>query len=351
LRRDSIIAALGLLLCVEFGTRSLAQSSSVECAKCHKSEAATQPATLMAHALELSGANPDLSEHPLLSYKLDKFTYTIKTTAKESIYSVSDGAETLTLPIVWSFGAAMQTWVLSQNGKFYESRVSYYPAIQGLDITPGDAMKAPRNLVEAMGRELPAQETKSCFGCHATGALVDDKLHLESLKPGLLCEHCHQGAAVHAADALKHDYDSAPASLSALTAENMSNFCGQCHRNFSTVVNQRLLGPTDIRFAPFRLALSKCFDGTDARIRCTSCHDPHADVNREIASYDPKCLACHAPSKKSAGGALHPEAKACTVAKTNCAGCHMPREPRVDGHVTFTDHFIRIVKPGEGYPD
>ncbi len=351
MRRDRINAVFGLLLCAGLGARCIAQASGAECSKCHKSEAATQPATLMAHALELSGANPDLAEHPLLSYKLDKFTYTIKTSAKESTYSVSDGAETLTLPIMWSFGAEMQTWVLLQDGTFYESRVSYYPAIKGLDITPGDAMKAPRNLVEAMGRELPAQETKSCFGCHATGAVINDKLNLAALKPGVSCGHCHEGAAIHAADAVKHDYDSAPASLSALSAENLSSFCGQCHRSFLTVASQRLLGPTDIRFAPFRLSLSKCFDGTDARIRCTSCHDPHVDVNREIASYDPKCLACHAPSKKSAGGALHSEAKVCSVSKSNCASCHMPREPRVDGHVTFTDHFIRVVKAGEGYPD
>jgi mono/diheme cytochrome c family protein len=346
-----MIAILGLLLCAGFGVRGFAQTSGAECNKFHKSEAASQPATLMAHALELPRSNPNFAAHPLLSYKLDKFTYTIKTSGHESTYSVSDGAETLTLPIAWSFGAEMQTWVLSQNGKFYESRVSYYPAIKGLDITPGDAIKAPRDLVEAMGRELPAQETKSCFGCHATGAVINDKLNLAALKPGVGCEHCHEGATIHAADAVKHNYNSAPASLSALSAENMSKFCGQCHRSFLTVASQRLLGPTDIRFAPFRLALSKCFDGTDARIRCTSCHDPHVDLNREIASYDPKCLACHAPSKKNAGGAVHPEAKVCTVAKFNCAACHMPREPRVDGHVTFTDHFIRVVKTGESYPD
>lgn len=335
------------------GARCAAQSkpAQAECKSCHRSESASQPETLMAHALELPGANPTLQGHPILTYRLDKFTYTVKTVGTESTYSVTDGSQTLTLPIVWSFGAEMQTWVLSLDGKLYESRVSYYPAVKGLDITPGDAIKAPRDLTEAMGRVLPHQEAKSCFGCHATGAEVNDKLNLTAFKPGLSCERCHEGAASHATAALKHDYTSAPESLSALSTENLSSFCGQCHRSFTTVVNQRMFGDVNIRFAPYRLALSKCFDGTDSRIRCTACHNPHVDVNRDIASYDPKCLACHAPSKKNPSGAIHPEAKVCRVAKSNCASCHMPREPRIDGHVTFTDHFIRVVKAGAPYPD
>jgi len=72
---------------------------------------------------------------------------------------------------------------------------------------------------------------------------------------------------------------------------------------------------------------------------------------RDDTVYDPKCLACHAT-----GAALHkisttPEARTCPVAKANCVSCHMPKVRLPGGHETFTDHDIRIVKPGEPYPD
>jgi formate-dependent nitrite reductase cytochrome c552 subunit len=39
------------------------------------------------------------------------------------------------------------------------------------------------------------------------------------------------------------------------------------------------------------------------------------------------------------------------VAKANCASCHMPKVNLPGGHMSFTDHEIRIVKPGEPYPN
>jgi hypothetical protein len=71
-----------------------------------------------------------------------------------------------------------------------------------------------------------------------------------------------------------------------MAAEEMSNFCGQCHRTWETVVGLRLFGEKNVRFQPYRLANSQCFLGDDKRIRCTACHDPHAALVREDASYD-----------------------------------------------------------------
>jgi formate-dependent nitrite reductase cytochrome c552 subunit len=41
----------------------------------------------------------------------------------------------------------------------------------------------------------------------------------------------------------------------------------------------------------------------------------------------------------------------CAVAKANCVSCHMPKVKLANEHITFTDHFIRIVRAGEPYPD
>jgi hypothetical protein len=304
----------------------------------------------MGRAAELPGANPILEGHPELTLHRGKYVYSIKTSGARSTYSVTDGLNTISLPIQWSFGSGAQSWVLSRNGKFYEGLVSYFPSLNGLGITIGDDAYSPRNLVEAMGRELTEQDVKDCFGCHTTGAIVDDQLKLGSLKPGVTCEHCHEGAAAHATDAAKHDFSSAPPTLRALSTEDLSNFCGQCHRTWSTVVLHREFGEINVRFTPYRLALSECYDGTDSRISCLACHNPHVNVSRDSASYDPKCLACHAPSKPHSSGAVNPKAKVCPVAGSNCARCHMPKVKQASGNLTFTDHFIRIVKAGEPYP-
>jgi hypothetical protein len=44
-------------------------------------------------------------------------------------------------------------------------------------------------------------------------------------------------------------------------------------------------------------------------------------------------------------------AAACKVENKNCAQCHMPKYEVPGAHFKFTDHRIRIAKPGEPYPD
>jgi bacterioferritin-associated ferredoxin len=204
-----------------------------------------------------------------------------------------------------------------------------------------------------MGRQLLPSEIKDCFGCHSTGANPNDNFNPAGLKPGVRCEHCHQGSTAHLLDALQGQFDTAPPKLKNLSAEGVSSFCGQCHRTWEAVIRNRWRGVIDVRFQPYRLANSKCFDGTDPRISCLACHDPHQDVVRNTASYDPKCLACHASSPVQAVSATstHPIAKACPVAKSDCASCHMPKIDLPGGHVSFTDHEIRIVKAGEPFPN
>ena len=163
------------------------------------------------------------------------------------------------MPLQWGFGAGAQTWLFSMNGKFYESLVSYFPEVNGLAMTLGDDVFAPHNLVEALGRELGQQDVKSCFGCHTTGALVDGQLDLAAFRPGVTCEHCHAGAGTHMADAMQAKFSSAPPNLGAMSSEGLSNFCGQCHRSWSTVVTHLWFGEVNVRFAPYRLANSKCF--------------------------------------------------------------------------------------------
>jgi hypothetical protein len=305
----------------------------------------------MGSALQLPGANPTLKANPRLVTRKGPFTYTVESHGDKSTYDVTDGTRTISLPIQWSFGVGAQTWVFEREGKFYESLVSYFPAVSGLDTTMGDERLTPTNVDEAFGRLLTPKDARDCFGCHSTNSASHGTLHLASLQPGVTCEHCHTGTSTHLVDAIQGQFDSTPPDLKKLSSEDLSGFCGQCHRTWDTVVRGRLVGEVNVRFQPYRLANSKCFDGTDPRISCIACHDPHRDLVRQSASYDSKCLACHAASPHAASPTLANAAKTCPVAKSDCASCHMPKVKPAGGHMTFTDHQIRIVKAGEPVPN
>ncbi|HEV7220293.1 MAG: multiheme c-type cytochrome [Terriglobales bacterium] len=324
--------------------------SESACVSCHSAQAATQPKTPMGRAIELTGDDPTLKEHSKLTFHRGAYTYTVETHGDTSTYSVTDGTRTISLPIHWNFGYGAQTWFLERGGDYFESLVSYYPSVGGLDITTGDQSLTPSSLEEAVGRKLGKHDQKECFGCHATNAVRNEKLDLESLQPGVTCEHCHKGSAAHLVDTSQGEYGTAPPDLRKLSSEDISNFCGQCHRTWDMVIRSQWRGPIDVRFQPFRLANSRCFDGTDPRISCIACHDPHQDIVRQDSSYDGKCLVCHAAPGHPASPSSETPAT-CPVAKSNCVSCHMPKVKLPNGLVTFTDHQIRVVKAGEPYPN
>ena len=66
--------------------------------------------------------------------------------------------------------------------------------------------------------------------------------------------------------------------LKSLSAEETNEFCGACHRTWGQVAQMRLRGPLNVRFQPYRITNSKCFDAEDRRIACTACHDPHSQL-------------------------------------------------------------------------
>lgn len=348
--RLSLRFALVLFCLLGLMARAQHPLDNAACTRCHAKQAFWQPSTLMGRAMQVHGKNPTLNAHPNLTFTSGRYTYTVQTRGGVSQYTVTDGTNSISVPISWTMGAEAQTWILQKDGVHYESMVSYYPVLSGLDITTGDERLHPATLLEALGRPLSDQDVKACFNCHATNAVADHKLNLDFLQPGLTCEHCHTDAAVHLTRISHGDDTGLPKDLGSLSTEAMSTFCGQCHRTWDTVVRSHWQGVSNVRFQPYRLANSRCYDGTDPRIGCTACHNPHEDVKRDSAFYDAKCLACHAPSvTASAANTIH--ARTCPVAKTNCSSCHMPKVPLPNGHLVFTDHQIRVVKPGETYPN
>jgi hypothetical protein len=306
------------------------------CVGCHRAQTAAFASAAMTHALEAGPRAAILRANPRLAVTIGPYSYEIVRNGNESIYSVTDGKETIRVPIEWAFGEgnAGQTYVFERDGKWYESRVSYFSALHGLDLTLGaDAM--PRDLTAAAGRLSTSSEMRTCFNCHATNVAKALPLSFSSMVEGVQCERCHGSADAHQASLspMRH--------LGGLTTEEQLDFCGQCHRTWSQVSIEGPRGIGNVRFQPYRLTNSRCYDATDNRIRCTACHDPHRPLETSSSAYDARCTACH--SKASA--------HVCRVASANCVTCHMPRLELPGAHQKLTDHRIRIVRANEPYPD
>lgn len=326
-------------------------TGSADCESCHKAQASSHAHTGMRGAASTGGECDILRDNPRLDLRSGPYRYLIERTGDRSIYSVTDGAKTIASPVLWCFGKgeAGQTYVLERNGTFHESRVSYYFARKGLDYTMGAPRTEAASLEEAFGRPMDPGDARACFACHNTAAVSAGRLQPEKMTTGVTCEGCHGPGAGHA-EAVRAGrlQDARSFNPGRLTAEEQSNFCGACHRTWSTVMLMGLQNVGNVRFQPYRLAKSRCYDTEDKRIRCTACHDVHQARERRAAAYDEKCAACHGPASPDAPPG--PRAKACPKSRTGCTTCHMPRFEIPGAHFEFTDHFIRVVRPGDPYP-
>ncbi|HJQ24338.1 MAG TPA: multiheme c-type cytochrome [Blastocatellia bacterium] len=328
------------------------------CAECHAAKFKTQTASHMGRALFAPGRADVLRDHPKLIFRAGKYNFLLARDGDRIMYTVSDGTKSLSLPVAYVFGDADmgQTYVLQHEGKFYEGRVSYYPDIKGLDLTMGHDRLTPTTLVEAMGREMRSEETRACFRCHSTNAVSGNSLQLDQLVEGVTCESCHGPGEKHVAAMRAGDLARKQIfNPKRLSTEEVSNFCGTCHRTWAEVAGMGLLGVQNVRFQPYRLTNSKCYDVDDPRISCTACHDPHESPRHDTAFFDSKCTACHNAAGGAAPAALKQSsqrvAPLCPVGRTNCISCHMPKIELPGSHFKFSDHNIRIVRPGDLYPD
>src|SRR5215813_1709949 len=333
---------------------------SQACVECHKSKVEVQEKSSMGLALEHVAESPVLSSNQRLSFRGGKFTYEIVRKGNQSVYNVTDGKETLSVPILYSFGQgkAGQTYLLKYAGDYYESRVSFYTDAKNLDLTLGYQDTRPQSALEALGRKLPQDEVMQCFNCHSTGAVSGNQLHLDKMAPGVRCEACHGPGAEHVAAGKaglpNKDKIFNPARLGG--DELSQDFCGACHRSAEEIVMApKRIGMNGVRFQPYRIFGSKCYSD-DRRISCTACHNPHEPATKHERYYDPKCLACQQPGRGSSQTPSPSQsgegraAPGCKVEAKNCASCHMPKTDLPGSHFKFTDHRIRIAKPGEPYP-
>jgi hypothetical protein len=327
-------------------------AGAAACTVCHAGIAASQKLTPMFKAASRPNQSSILTRHKDLRFEEEGFDYSLMLAGSQATFSVQDKSGAVSVPVEWSIGNGEigQTYVLKQNDSYFESRLSYFTSLLGLAITPGHSLSPPASLEESLGERMSPAQVTECFGCHTTASTVSGTLDLEHAIPGVMCEACHGPGAGH----IKAVNDGKGVAASILNPRRLSpvdsvDFCGACHRT-SVDVAVRMsthLGLISIRFQPYRLERSLCWGQSgDSRITCIACHDPHKPLVRDTASYDTKCLQCHADSEHRVSAS---QAPACTVANKDCASCHMPKYEIKLAHATFTDHYIHVVRPGSQF--
>ncbi|HYO83726.1 MAG TPA: cytochrome c3 family protein [Bryobacteraceae bacterium] len=324
-----VLASL-LMAVTAAGSESIHVSDLATCGKCH-SQARHVETSPMVRTL---GPGSLLDAKKAWTATSHGYEYRIQ----NGMYEVRRGSDVIRVPVLWVFGSGRtgQTPLFELEGKLFESRVSLYKRKGGLDLTVGAANKAPATLLEAAGRQMSPADTKECFGCHSTRPASS-----ASMRTGVGCVRCHQtkpdhpGASATAAKASAVSFESAG-------AQEISDLCGECHRTWEQVMLMKLRGVSTVRFQPYRLTQSKCYDPADKRISCVSCHDPHRPAEISTKRVDAACQSCH-----SAASAKPP----CGHGPENCASCHMPKFELPGAHAEFSDHRIRVARKGEPFPD
>jgi hypothetical protein len=160
--------------------------------------------------------------------------------AGSSVYSVRDTTNSISETLVWAFGLGNkgQTYIYQRNGFYYESRLSFYKAIRGLDLTTGHGIGTPANLEDALGRLIDPDTLRRCFGCHTTASTTISGFDPSHLMPGVICEACHGPGAKHVA--LMDEEKTGQGRLAIFNPKRLNaialvDFCGACHRTLNDV--------------------------------------------------------------------------------------------------------------------
>jgi len=339
------------------------------CADCHPAESALhsrsghaatlRPAARVKTSRRLDGTTRADPEIPGVtwSYRYEKDQLHITRKAASEVqqwiadYAIGSGHHALTYVSVIDHKIPL----------VLEHRLSYYHrenGKSGLAITQGHDTRPPPPGLMPYGGELPPRIARECFRCHATQiAAIDDEQRFDenSMIPNVSCERCHGPGKAHVAAARRHAPEAEltlPFGPDRYTAEQLLTLCGTCHRLPSPSQAGRIKpdNPTLVRFQPFGIAQSRCYQKSAGGFSCVTCHDVHTRASRDRPAYDKACLSCHAgpgePNPENTARSAPP----CPVsAQSRCVECHMPRKDAGQG-MLFSDHWIRINSRDETKP-
>jgi len=324
-------------------------AGDASCRGCHPGEFDQHAVSAHARTLRRLTAGTDLphANGQPVTDPLTGATYTVEPSARGPLLRLASGATRVEAPLGWEFGSGEHArgYLVDVHGQWVDCRLNWYRQIDGWDFASGQDKPTGTLLEQPLGRPLPPGEVARCFGCHttqlwakgATAAGVPGdalQLRLGRTVAGVGCESCHGPRAEHVAEARR----GRPRSPGPMSAAAMNALCGRCHSDPDVRPDSEVVA----RFQPWGLEKSVCYQRSEGKLSCKTCHDPHADAVPDVTYYDGKCLGCHSGAPASTTVAL---GGVCPVnPKKDCVSCHMRRDSEAMLHMTFTDHRIRILE-------
>lgn len=286
----------------------------------------------------------------------------------------------LVRPMEWVVGSgtSARTYLVEEDGWFYELPVTWYTQKGRWDFSPGYRVANKR-----FNRKI-ADRCVACHNSYPEPVLQTNGMYTE-MPAGIGCERCHGPGAAHVEARLVSDPPSGEPDLTIVNPAHLSldlrmDVCQQCHLNGSVSLLRE--GRTAYDFRPSepledyvalytglenvqeegisvishadRMMQSACYLetlDTPRPMECTTCHDPHQGFRETGDAYfNVTCMSCHGPEALrtiDAGDAL-----AVHTPEANCVDCHMPQADLLEApHSAFTDHFIRVVDDEEVRPE
>ena len=318
------------------------------CKTCHPAHAKSYTATGMANALSRGAVQPagEFSHAP------SKTRFSVTQASDGMRQAIRRGGVLGEYRIAYVIGSGHRAFgYLVQVGDYlFQSPITYQTQQKAWTMAPGyEDNPAPdfnrpvsfECLLCHSGKVKPVKGTRNRYENPA----VEEE--------GISCERCHGEGTQHTAQPSRANIVN-PARLA---PDARDSVCEQCHlQGDARILNPgknwddfKPGAPLETTYTVFigdsgdnsplrvisqsqQLRRSLCWQKSDQRLWCGSCHDPHSEPKDKPAYYREKCLGCH--GKTLAQNHQSPE--------SNCTGCHMASRGTIDGaHAAFTDHQIR----------
>ena len=280
--------------------------------------------------------------------------------------------------VQWAIGSGERgrSYFIDRGGILFLSPLSWYSQRRTWDLSPG--------FPERGHLRFERQVTGRCLHCHAgrvnrLPGVVERFAHPVVREGAISCERCHGPGREHVArhqGGAPNEGDDPIVNPRKLSSSQRESVCNQCHlQGLDEVLRY---GRTDFDFRPGmnlgevwsvfvegtgvvasgqttavshvqQMQASQCFQESDGRLGCISCHDPHRvpqpDERRDF--FNSRCASCHSDRSCS----LPVAERQANSAGDSCIDCHMPRLGAVDvPHTSQTDHRV-LKRPTQPAPE